>query len=164
MEWLAIMRRYDTPGDEIVLYALSRMAHVHSIVYSKTATWCTVAVSQPILPSDLHKACSVKLMFLGKHGFGELVQKPSYSMPVYQPDIHMENRCTAVDTMRKLTHHQEVPPPPQGNGISTSTVHQTTNILPENQMDVVLGSVTIPDQGGTRWIKPKMWMYKNQNN
>ena len=82
-EWLSSMRKYDTPGDEIVLYALSRLARVHSIVYSKNATWCTVAVSQPMLPSDLHKVCTVRLMHLGRRGFGELVQKPSFTMPVY---------------------------------------------------------------------------------
>ena len=145
MDWLTAMRRYDTPGDEIVLYALSRMTCVHSIVYSKTATWCTMAVAQPILPSDLHKACTVKLMFLGKRGFGELVQKPSYSMPVYYPDIHRESIYNS-GYYEEMDQCQEVSPPTQGNVMSTPNVPPVNESETENKMDVVLSSVAIPDQ------------------
>ena len=143
-DWLTVMRRYDTPGDEIVLYAMSRMARIHSIVYSKTATWCTVAVAQPILPSDLHKTCTVKLMFLGNRGFGELVQKPSYSMPVYYPDIHRESIYSS-GYYEEVNTNPEVPPPTQGNVINNVSPNEKTSAV-GNIQDVVLGSVTMADQ------------------
>ena len=144
VDWLTAMRRYDTPGDEIVLYALSRMARVHSIVYSKTATWCTVAVAQPILPSDLHKTCTIKLMFLGKRGFGELVQKPSYSMPVYYPDIHRESIYNS-GYYEEIDQHLEVTPPTQGSVSTHPPVNETTTTT-ESIKDVVLSLVIVPDQ------------------
>ena len=144
IDWLTAMRRYDTPGDEIVLYALSRMARIHSIVYSKTATWCTVAVAQPILPSDLHKACTVKLMFLGKRGFGELVQKPSYSMPVYYPDIHRESIYNS-GYYEEINKHPEVTPPTQGSVNNNPSANETTSTIGSIK-DVVLSSVIVPDQ------------------
>ena len=142
VDWLTAMRRYDTPGDEIALYALSRMARVHSIVYSKTATWCTVVVAQPILPSDLHKACTIKLMFLGKRGFGELVQKPSYSMPVYYPDIHRESIYSSGYYEEV---NQQVAPSTQGSDYHEQPVNETI-LTTESVNDVVLSSVAVSDQ------------------
>ena len=140
LEWLTNMRKYDTPGDEIVLYALSRMTRVHSIVYSKMATWCTVAVSQPILPSDLHKTCTVKLMYLGKRGFGELVQKPLYIMPVYQPNTlgELVYSCGYYEVANDQPQ-SEVTPPTQGN--SSTEVQLDTDQPIQKPKDVVLSSV-----------------------
>ena len=161
------MRKYDTPGDEIVLYALSRLTRVHSIVYSKTATWCTVAVSQPMLPSDLHKVCTVRLMYLGRRGFGELVQKPSFTMPVYSQvetgesvyssgyyeeikDQSKQSESNAVEPAASteeanVTHIKpEVPPLNQGNASKERPENVSPNIL-ENTVASV--SVTTTDGG-----------------
>ena len=167
IEWLSSMRKYDTPGDEIVLYALSRLTRVHSIVYSKTATWCTVAVAQPMLPSDLHKVCTVRLMYLGSRGFGELVQKPSFSMPVYSQvetgesvyssgyyeeikDQSTQSEPNAVEPAAitdeaNITHIEpEVPPINQGN----SSNERPENVIPDIlDNTVAIVSVTTTNGG-----------------
>ena len=160
------MRKYDTPGDEIVLYALSRLTRVHSIVYSKTATWCTVAVAQPMLPSDLHKVCTVRLMYLGRRGFGELVQKPSFSMPVYSQvetgesvyssgyyeeikDQSTQSEPNAVEPASStdeanVTHIEpEVPPINQGN----SSNERPENVIP-NILDNTVAIVSVTTTNG----------------
>ena len=167
IEWLSSMCKYDTPGDEIVLYALSRLTRVHSIVYSKTATWCTIAVAQPMLPSDLHKVCTVRLMYLGRRGFGELVQKPSFNMPVYSQvatgefvyssgyyeeikDQSKQSEPNAVEPAAStdeanVTHIEpEVPPINQGNASNERPENVIPNIL-ENTVASV--SVTTTDGG-----------------
>ena len=168
IEWLSSMRKYDTPGDEIVLYALSRLTRVHSIVYSKTATWCTVAVAQPMLPSDLHKVCTVRLMYLGRRGFGELVQKPSFSMPVYsqvetgesvyssgyyeeikdkstQPEPNAVEPAASTDEVNVTQIESEVSPINQGN----SSNERPENVIPDIlENKVAIGSVTTTT-GGT---------------
>ena len=168
IEWLSSMRKYDTPGDEIVLYALSRLTRVHSIVYSKTATWCTVAVAQPMLPSDLHKVCTVRLMYLGRRGFGELVQKPSFSMPVYsqvetgesvyssgyyeeikdqstQSEPNVAELAASTDEANVTQTESEVSPINQGN----SSNERPENVIPDILENiVVIGSVTTTT-GGT---------------
>ena len=166
IEWLSSMRKYDTPGDEIVLYALSRLTRVHSIVYSKTATWCTVAVAQPMLPSDLHKVCTVRLMYLGRRGFGELVQKPSFSMPVYSQvetgesvyssgyyeeikDQSTQSEPNAVEPASStdeanVTHIEpEVPPINQGN----SSNERPENVIP-NILDNTVAIVSVTTTNG----------------
>ena len=175
-EWLSIMRKYDTPGDEIVLYALSRLTRVHSIVYSKTATWCTVAVSQPMLPSDLHKACTVRLMYLGRRGFGELVQKPSFNMPVYSQvetgesvyssgyyeeitDHSKQSEPNAVETAEttedaNVTHTElDVPPLNQGNTSKERPENGIPNILENTAASV---SVVTTDGGAPRQETPSI--------
>ena len=169
IEWLSSMRKYDTPGDEIVLYALSRLTRVHSIVYSKTATWCTVAVAQPMLPSDLHKVCTVRLMYLGRRGFGELVQKPSFSMPVLsqletgesvyssgyyeeikdqstQSEPNADEPAASIDESNATQIDSEVSLINQGNSSNARPV----NIIPEIRENTVgsIGSV-ITTTGGT---------------
>ena len=168
IEWLSSMRKYDTPGDEIVLYALWRLTRVHSIVYSKTATWCTVAVAQPTLPSDLHKVCTVRLMYLGRRGFGELVQKPSFSMPVYsqvetgesvyssgyyeeikdqstQSEPNAAELAASTDEANVTQTESEVSPINKGN----SSNERPENVIPDIlENTVVIGSVTTTT-GGT---------------
>ena len=169
IEWLSSMRKYDTPGDEIVLYALSRLTRVHSIVYSKTATWCTVVVAQPMLPSDLHKVCTVRLMYLGRRGFGELVQKPSFSMPVLsqvetgesvyssgyyeeikdqstQSEPNADEPAASIDESNATQIESEVSPINQGN----SSNERPGNIIPDIRENTVgsIGSVTTTT-GGT---------------
>ena len=68
--WMTAMRNPTIPGDEITLYALARLYNRHCIVYTRSAIWSTIAMSKPMTPAELSKACDVQLVYLGKGVYG----------------------------------------------------------------------------------------------
>ena len=72
------------------------------------------------------------------------MQKPSYSMPVYYPDIHRESIYNS-GYYEEVNIHPEVPPPTQGNVNNNLSTNVTTSEI-GNIKDVVLSSVIVADQ------------------
>ena len=89
-EWCNNMRAISTPGDELAIFALSKLYRRHSVVYTKDKTWSTIGTSTPMSEKDVYQQCDLKFILMGKGHFVQLIKKPSVSMPVL-PLQPMEN-------------------------------------------------------------------------
>ena len=75
------------PCDELALLTLSAMYHCHSLVVTKSKTWCTIESSTPMNLLQAMSACTVRLLYLGDLNFGVLKWKPQVPKPVVaKPD------------------------------------------------------------------------------
>ena len=83
-QWLDDMRNQNTPADELATFALSRLYKRHSVIYTKTRTWCTIGTSKPLSEMDVYLSCDVRLVQMGPRNFVSLIKKPSNCMPVLQ--------------------------------------------------------------------------------
>ena len=81
-EWCNNMRSISTPGDELAIFALSKLYQRHSVVYTKDKTWSTIGTSTPMSEKDVYQQCDLKFILMGKGHFVQLIRKPSVSMPV----------------------------------------------------------------------------------
>ena len=64
------------PCDELALLILSAMYHCHSLVVTKSKSWCTIASPTPLSLLQCMSACTVRLLYLGDLSFGVLKWKP----------------------------------------------------------------------------------------
>ena len=81
-EWCNNMRPISTPGNELAIFALSKLYQRHSVVYTKDKTWSTIGTSTPMSEKDVYQQCDLKFILMGKGHFVQLIRKPSVSMPV----------------------------------------------------------------------------------
>ena len=81
-EWCNNMRAISTPGDELAIFALSKLYQRHSVVYTKDKTWSTIGTSTPMSEKEVYQQCDLKFILMGKGHFVQLIKKPSVSMPV----------------------------------------------------------------------------------
>ena len=72
-DWIDIMLKDDTPGDNMCLYLLARMYNKHIYVHNKQFYWCT-AVHKIMREMDLEliNDCDVELVFVHSWVFGEV--------------------------------------------------------------------------------------------
>ena len=70
------------PCDELALLTLSMMYHRHSLVVTKSKSWCTIASPTPMNLLQAMSACTVRLLYLGNLTFGVLKWKPQIPKPV----------------------------------------------------------------------------------
>ena len=76
------MRAISTLGDELAIFALSKLYQRHSVVYTKDKTWSIIGTSTPMSEKDVYQQCDLKFILMGKGHFVQLIKKPSISMPV----------------------------------------------------------------------------------
>ena len=83
-QWMDNMRNQNTPADELAIFTLSRLYKRHSVIYSKSRTWCTIGTSKPLSEKDVYLTCDIRLVQTGPRNFVSLIKKPSSCMPVMQ--------------------------------------------------------------------------------
>ena len=88
--WMSKMRNPAVPADEIALYALTRMFNRHTLIYTGSSIWSTVASSKPLTYGEVCNECQVRLVFLGKGHFVELIKRP-VAQNTTVPFAHAEN-------------------------------------------------------------------------
>ena len=66
------MRNAKYAGDELTLYALCRLYHRHTVVYSMTGLWTTIKDRVLLNQIDLLEKCDIKLLHLGGYRYGIL--------------------------------------------------------------------------------------------
>ena len=74
--WMSAMRNPTIPDDEIALYALARMYNKHTLVYTKSSIWSTLASSTPLSYDEVCNYSDIKLAYLGRGHYVELIKKP----------------------------------------------------------------------------------------
>ena len=75
-EWIKLMSSDSVFGDELMLYALSRIYHRHVVIFTAHGYWTTVGSDEPLSPMRLLEICEVRLMYIGTHMYSELKLKP----------------------------------------------------------------------------------------
>ena len=130
-EWCNNMRSISTPGDELAIFALSKLYQCHSVVYTKDKTWSTIGTSTPMSEKDVYQQCDLKFILMGKGHFVQLIRKPSVSMPVLplQPmeSVYESGYYEDVTLVDKTTDTYTTPttlpidPPPNADFPTTSS-------------------------------------------
>ena len=81
-QWIKNMKNLNTPCDEPMIHALSRIHCRHSVIIRSSRTWSTVDQQDAMLTMDeLRGICDVRLAFLGDRTFGELRCLPMCAPP-----------------------------------------------------------------------------------
>ena len=70
--WLNLMADEHTPGDELTLYALSRMYCRHAYMFTQMFWWTTLLYTVPVTEKELLSQCNVILVYMKEGVFGEL--------------------------------------------------------------------------------------------
>ena len=69
------MSKTITFGDEICLYALSRLYNRHIVVHTKTKSWSTMALQSPTNYENTLSKCDIHLLHMGRGIYGWLYRK-----------------------------------------------------------------------------------------
>ena len=75
--WMNAMRNPMIPGDQIALYALARMYNRHTLVYTKSSIWSTIASSTPMTCDEICNNCQIRLAYFVKGTYIELIKRPT---------------------------------------------------------------------------------------
>ena len=68
------MRNVKYAGDELNLYALCKLYHRHTVVYTMAGLWTTVKDGVLLNETDLMEKCDIKLLHLGGYRYGVLTK------------------------------------------------------------------------------------------
>ena len=81
--WLTQINDDTQPGDELCIYALSRMFNRHVFIYTKYGYWSTHVLNVRTAETDVRKKCDITLVYVEPLVFGEIkrIKKP-VSLPV----------------------------------------------------------------------------------
>ena len=81
--WLMQVNDDTQPGDELCIYALSRMFNHHVFIYTKHGYWSTHVLNVRAAETDVRKKCDITLVYTEPLVFGEIkkIIKP-ISLPV----------------------------------------------------------------------------------
>ena len=71
-EWIKWMVDEETPGDEIAIFALSRMYNRHVIIYTKKYHWTTVVHHVDVSEDEVAGWCDIHLLYIKPYVFGEI--------------------------------------------------------------------------------------------
>ena len=71
-DWIDIMERESTPGDEFCLYLLGKTYFRHVFVMTGENTWCTCETDRPLSIKELLEISSLHLVYLGQGQYGLL--------------------------------------------------------------------------------------------
>ena len=83
-EWIELMRKETTPGDDMCLCLLARMYNKHVYVHNKLFYWCTaIHKIKCEINLELIRDCTIELVFVHPWVFSEVkrVQIPKGIMP-----------------------------------------------------------------------------------
>ena len=81
--WLMQVNDDTQPGDELCIYALSRMFNCHVFIYTKHGYWSTHVLNVRAAEADVRKKCDITLVYAEPLVFGEIkkIKKP-ISLPL----------------------------------------------------------------------------------
>ena len=71
-DWIDIMERESTPGDEFCLYLLGKTYFRHVFVMTGENTWCTCETDRPLSIKELLEISSLHPVYLGQGQYGLL--------------------------------------------------------------------------------------------
>ena len=71
-DWIDIMERESTPGDEFCLYLLGKTYFRHVFVMTGENTWCTCETDRPLSIKELLEISSLHRVYLGQGQYGLL--------------------------------------------------------------------------------------------
>ena len=125
------MRNPTVPTDEIALYALARMYNQHTLVYTRSSIWSTVASSTPLTYSEVCNECQIRLVFLGKGQFFELIKKP-VAQSTSVPFAHAVNVYDS-GYYEPITNTN---PPPQQPSVSMEPDQMLGANIPEENLNL----------------------------
>ena len=128
-EWCNNMRAIDTPGDELSIFALSKLYKRHSVVYTKDKTWSTIGTSTPMNEKDVYQQCDLKFILMGKCHFVQLIKKPYVSMPLLplkpMESVYESGYYEDVSPTESKLPTTLVSDPPSGNDNKSTTNHES---------------------------------------
>ena len=75
-EWLLLMTSDSVFGDELMIYALSRVSQCHTVIFTSRSCWTTIGSDEPIDGNRLLEICQVHLLHIGLHMYAEIKSKP----------------------------------------------------------------------------------------
>ena len=137
-EWIKQMVDEDTPGDEIALFALSRMYNRHVIVYTKKYHWTTVVHRVDVTEEEVAGWCDIHLLFIKPYVFGEIrrIRKPSAPPMLTTPQVKStEPSSTSIATVK---------------GVNTDDVITDKNVITGSETT----DLVIPENTGTMPTRP----------
>ena len=130
-EWVKWMSDEETPGDEIALYALSRMYNRHVIVYTKKYHWTTVVHRVHVPEEEVAGWCDIHLLFIKSYVFGEIkrIRKPSFPSILPTP-MPKTPTTSSVITGDSIDSSDVIP----GKGVITGSASSESakDVIPEN--------------------------------
>ena len=127
-EWVKGMSDEETPGDEIALYALSRMYNRHVIVYTKKYHWTTVVHRVDVPEEEVAGWCDIHLLFIKSYVFGEIKRIRKPSVPSILPTPTPQTTTTSSVITGDSTDSGKVIP---GKGVITGS-ESSKDVIPEN--------------------------------
>ena len=118
----------EKPGDEIALFALSRMYNRHVIVYTKKYHWTTVVHRVDVSEEEVAGWCDIHLLFIKPYVFGEIkrIRKPVTPLGLPTPKSK-PTETSAVITEEGTSVDQVIP----GKNVITGSA-KTDVVIPEN--------------------------------
>ena len=127
-EWIKWMVDEETPGDEIVLFALSHMYNRHVIVYTKKYHWTMVVHRVNVSEEEVAGWCDIHLLFIKPYVFGEIkrIRKPvtPLTLPIPKPK---QTESSAVITEEGTNAEKVIP----GKNVITGST-KADSVIPEN--------------------------------
>lgn len=70
--WMMQLNDDTQPGDELCIYALSRMFNRHVFIYTKHGYWSTHVFNVRAAETEIIKKCDITLVYAEPHVFGEI--------------------------------------------------------------------------------------------
>ena len=127
-EWVKWMVNEETPGDEIALYALSRMYNRHVIVYTKKYHWTTVVHRVDVPEEEVAGWCDIHLLYIKPYVFGEIkrIRKPVAPLTLPTPENKL-TESSSVITVEGTDTDKVIPGKDVITGSSSSEA-----VIPEN--------------------------------
>ena len=123
--WINEMASEQTPGDEIVLYILSRMYQKHAFVYTQMF-WCmTLLYTWPVQEKEIMDKCEIVLVYLKMGAFGELqkIRPPTAS------NSRVETTSRAIPPLVIPQNAEEITPQIPTMSTSTSVITRGTSSI-----------------------------------
>ena len=75
-KWLLLMTLESVFGDELMIFALSKIYQHHTVIFTSRSCWTTIGSDEPIDGNRLLEICQVHLLHIGLHMYAEIKPKP----------------------------------------------------------------------------------------
>ena len=102
--WINEMASEQKPGDEIVLYILSKMYRKHTFIYTQMFWWTTLLYSWPVQEKDLMEKCEIVLVYMNPGVFGELdkICLPTAAIPTVETPLNSDPPVVIPQNVEKI--------------------------------------------------------------
>ena len=114
--WMNEMSKPTTPGNELVIFTLSKLYDRHTVIYNSTQPWTTLRN----VPSDLwelHTKCHTHLVYVGRNTYGVLRKRPFVDVDAPQSVDEI------IAPMLLRPSHEPV----QSEPLNLTVLHENTN-------------------------------------